>query len=202
MAEEKGDTSSWKLEQIGLVVRDMGQGRGAVFASGLRPVHSQDPAPGGQGMGQRQRNPSRRQGHGHHDGKRRVGALPAGSGDSPHRDYLDSIGEGIQHVLFRVDNLQKEIDRLTRLGWTVLLRPSFGDVEGLGGSPTSTSTPPVSLSSCLNCRKEVRHGGKPERRGMVHRPTRREAHIRLVWALPASSGFERPCTIGWPSPAG
>lgn len=54
------------------------------------------------------------------------------SGDSPHQDYLDGKGEGIQHVLFAVENLQGEIDRLTKLGCTVLLRARLGDKEGSG----------------------------------------------------------------------
>jgi hypothetical protein len=56
-----------------------------------------------------------------------------GAGDSPHRDYLESNGEGIQHVLSTVENLQKEIDRLTGLGCSVLLRARFGEEEGSGG---------------------------------------------------------------------
>jgi 4-hydroxyphenylpyruvate dioxygenase-like putative hemolysin len=52
------------------------------------------------------------------------------SGESPHQEFLDSKGEGIQHVMFAVDDLEKEIDRLTKQGATVLLKAVF-DKGGL-----------------------------------------------------------------------
>jgi 4-hydroxyphenylpyruvate dioxygenase-like putative hemolysin len=41
--------------------------------------------------------------------------------ESPHREFLDSKGEGIQHVMIAVDDVEKEIKRLTDNGCTVLL---------------------------------------------------------------------------------
>jgi len=49
------------------------------------------------------------------------------SGESPHQDFLHNKGEGIQHVMFAVDDLEKEIARLTQLGATILLRANFED---------------------------------------------------------------------------
>jgi hypothetical protein len=40
---------------------------------------------------------------------------------SPHREYLNDKGEGIQHILVTVDDIEKEIKRLTAKGCTVLL---------------------------------------------------------------------------------
>ena len=43
-------------------------------------------------------------------------------GDSPHQEFLDTKGEGIQHIAFAVDDVEKEITRLTQNGASVLLR--------------------------------------------------------------------------------
>ena len=43
-------------------------------------------------------------------------------GDSPHQEFLDSKGEGIQHIAFAVDDLDKEVDQLTKQGVSVLLK--------------------------------------------------------------------------------
>lgn len=47
------------------------------------------------------------------------------SGDSPHKEFLDSKGEGIQHIACAVKDVQKEVDRLTKLGVNILLRAKF-----------------------------------------------------------------------------
>ena len=47
------------------------------------------------------------------------------SGESPHQEFLDSKGEGIQHVLFEVQDLSEELARLTSSGATILLQVSF-----------------------------------------------------------------------------
>jgi len=131
-AEAMG-ASSWKLKQIGMVVEDMDRAMERFSILGFGPfapkVLPPDVKEWVKGKPMR--------------ADVRVVATMVGnvelelcqplSGDSPHRDYLDSKGEGIQHVLFVVKNLQKELDRLTELGCSVLLRASFGDEEGSGG---------------------------------------------------------------------
>jgi hypothetical protein len=47
------------------------------------------------------------------------------SGPSPHQEFLDSKGEGIQHILFEVPDIGKEIERFKRLGATILLYVKF-----------------------------------------------------------------------------
>jgi methylmalonyl-CoA/ethylmalonyl-CoA epimerase len=41
--------------------------------------------------------------------------------ESPHREFLETKGEGIQHFMVAVDDIEKEIKRLTDKGCTVLL---------------------------------------------------------------------------------
>ena len=41
--------------------------------------------------------------------------------ESPHREFLETKGEGFQHIMVVVDNIEKEIKRLTDKGCTLLL---------------------------------------------------------------------------------
>jgi methylmalonyl-CoA/ethylmalonyl-CoA epimerase len=43
-------------------------------------------------------------------------------GDSPHKEYLDEKGEGIQHIAFTVDDLDREVEKLTKKGVMMLFR--------------------------------------------------------------------------------
>lgn len=43
-------------------------------------------------------------------------------GKSPHQEFLDSKGEGIQHIAFAVYDLDKEVAKLTERGVSVPLR--------------------------------------------------------------------------------
>ena len=47
------------------------------------------------------------------------------AGESPHREFLDARGEGIQHLGFLVDDLPAEIGRLTGAGSSVMLTSEF-----------------------------------------------------------------------------
>jgi methylmalonyl-CoA/ethylmalonyl-CoA epimerase len=51
-------------------------------------------------------------------------------GDSPHKEFLEEKGEGIQHLGFFVDNLKSEVETLTQKGSTILLTSEF---KGGGG---------------------------------------------------------------------
>ena len=43
-------------------------------------------------------------------------------GESPHKEFLDSKGEGIQHIACAVSDVEKEVAKLTKQGVSVLLR--------------------------------------------------------------------------------
>ena len=46
-------------------------------------------------------------------------------GDSPHKEFLNSKGEGIQHIGCAVTDIQNKVDKLTKQGVEVLLRAKF-----------------------------------------------------------------------------
>jgi methylmalonyl-CoA/ethylmalonyl-CoA epimerase len=52
------------------------------------------------------------------------------NGKSPHQEFLERKGEGIQHLGFIVDNLEEEVKRLTAKGSVVILTSEF---KGGGG---------------------------------------------------------------------
>ena len=133
MANEKGPSSSWKLEQIGLVVRDMERALERFSHLGFGPFNPKVLPPGDKEWVKGKPTRAGVKVMATIVGNVELELCQPVSGDSPHQDYLNSKGEGIQHVLFAVENLQEEIDRLTGLGCSVLLRASFGDEEGSGG---------------------------------------------------------------------
>ena len=47
------------------------------------------------------------------------------SGESPHKDFLNTKGEGIQHIGCAVKDVQGKVDKLTKQGVEVLLRAKF-----------------------------------------------------------------------------
>jgi methylmalonyl-CoA/ethylmalonyl-CoA epimerase len=46
-------------------------------------------------------------------------------GESPHKEFLNTKGEGIQHIGCAVEGLQNKVDKLTEQGAEVLLRAKF-----------------------------------------------------------------------------
>lgn len=113
---------NWKLQQIGVVVRDMDESIGRLQALGFGPFAERTLPPDREEWfrGERFQPPVK------------ISMAEAGdvqleliqpTGDrGPHREYLDEMGEGIQHVLFVVDDLDKEIAELTAKGAEVVLR--------------------------------------------------------------------------------
>jgi methylmalonyl-CoA/ethylmalonyl-CoA epimerase len=51
-------------------------------------------------------------------------------GESPHKEFLDQKGEGIQHLGFLVDNLEESVKKLTAEGSEILLEAQH---KGGGG---------------------------------------------------------------------
>lgn len=53
-------------------------------------------------------------------GESKIELLEATSADSPIAKFIEKRGEGIHHIAFAVDDIQKEITRLQKEGFTVL----------------------------------------------------------------------------------
>jgi methylmalonyl-CoA/ethylmalonyl-CoA epimerase len=130
---ENENSSSWQMKQIGLVVRDMDKAIDRLTALGFGPFDPKVLPPDVKEWVKGKATRADIKVTATMVGNTELELCQPLSGESPHRDYLESKGEGIQHVLFDVENLQAEIDRLTTLGCFILLRASFGDEEGAGG---------------------------------------------------------------------
>ena len=52
-------------------------------------------------------------------------------GNSPHREFLEAKGEGIQHLGFVVDNLKTEVESLTQKGSSIVLTSEFKNGGGV-----------------------------------------------------------------------
>jgi methylmalonyl-CoA/ethylmalonyl-CoA epimerase len=52
------------------------------------------------------------------------------SGDSPHKEFLETKGEGIQHIACAVEDIQKAVDELAEQDVSILLRAEFPGGRG------------------------------------------------------------------------
>ena len=57
--------------------------------------------------------------------------IQPGNGPNPWSEFLKAKGEGIHHIGFQVENVEKEVNRLTALGAEV---PFYGKVNGEMGA--------------------------------------------------------------------
>jgi len=118
---ENSEIASWKFTQVGVVVRDVKQVAERLETLGIGPF-------------QEMKLPTDRQelfrGKPVLADARIMGATLGGmqleliqplAKESPHREFLEAKGEGIQHIMVVVDDIEKEIKRLTDKGCTVLL---------------------------------------------------------------------------------
>ncbi len=49
------------------------------------------------------------------------------SGLTPHKEFLDAGREGIQHLRFRVENLEKKVAEASKFGYRSIWQKRFGD---------------------------------------------------------------------------
>lgn len=64
-------------------------------------------------------------------GQLRVELTQPIAGDTPQKNFLETRGEGIDHISFRVDDIEKEIDELSKKGFKVTYRVKFVPEGGL-----------------------------------------------------------------------
>ena len=130
MEKSKAGLQSWKLMQIGLVVRNMDKAVKRLSVLGFGPFAPKKLPPGTKEWFRGKPFHANVDVKATMVGNVELELCQPISGESPHQEFLDSKGDGIQHVMFAVDDLEKEIDRLTKQGATVLLKAVF-DSGGL-----------------------------------------------------------------------
>lgn len=130
MSEESSERSTFsKLVQIGIVVKNIEETINKLSAFGIGPFEHRSVPEGakeyfkGQPM----------------EASFKIAAVKLGgvelefiqpvSGKSPHRDFLDEKGEGIQHLAFAVDSLNKDIEMLKENGASVQMESDLGALK-------------------------------------------------------------------------
>jgi methylmalonyl-CoA/ethylmalonyl-CoA epimerase len=120
------ESPSWQFIQVGVVVKNMDEAVKRFTALGIGPFYSkQPPASSIETFRGKPLN-----------AKLIINATMVGGieleliqpvdGESPHMEYFNSKGEGIQHIAFKVDNLDEEVERLEKNGCTPLLHARWG----------------------------------------------------------------------------
>jgi methylmalonyl-CoA/ethylmalonyl-CoA epimerase len=118
---DKPDISSWQLTQVGVVVKDVKQVSERLEFLGFGPFEEMKLPPDRKELFRGEPALA--------DAK--ILTAPLGgvqlelvqplAEKSPHREYVEAKGEGIQHFMVMVDDIEKEIQRLTDKGCTLLL---------------------------------------------------------------------------------
>ena len=124
-------TQSWTLTQVGVVVKDVNKVVERLSSLGIGPFEPKNLPP--------DRNEWFRGKPMYADfniqaariGNVELELIQPLKGESPHKEFLETKGEGIQHVMFAVDDFEKELDRLTKQGVEVLLRAKFPGTSGV-----------------------------------------------------------------------
>ena len=124
-------TQSWTLTQVGVVVKDVNKVVERLSSLGIGPFEPKNLPPDrnewfrGKPMDADFNIQAAR------IGNVELELIQPLKGDSPHKEFLETKGEGIQHVMFAVDDFEKELDRLTKQGVEVLLRAKFPGTSGV-----------------------------------------------------------------------
>ena len=128
----KNNTTFSRLVHIGMVVRDMDKAVERFKALGISPFKPRIlPADARETYRGKPFAPAQRVAiQTAQIGDMELELIQPISGESPHREFLDQKGEGVQHLGFFVDDLKEDVERLTAAGSSVMLTSQF---KGGGG---------------------------------------------------------------------
>ena len=118
---ENSDKASWRFTQVGVVVRDVKQVAERLAFLGIGPFQEMTLPPDRQELFRGKPALADAKIMGATLGGIQLELIQPLAAESPHREFLETRGEGIQHIMIAVDDIEKEISRLTDKGCTVLL---------------------------------------------------------------------------------
>ena len=131
MTQDKTPSSFTKVIQVGLVVRDVEKTVETLTALGIGPFNRMALSPEREEWFRGERMYAEFKIYGAMIGDVQIELIQPLSGDSPHKEFLESKGEGIQHIACAVEDVQKEVEKLTGKGASVLLRAKFPGGRGV-----------------------------------------------------------------------
>lgn len=128
--ENNAESTFAKVIQVGIVVKDIEKTVERLTALGIGPFESHSLSPDREEWYGDKRMYADFKFRVANIGDVQIELIQPVSGNSPHKDFLESKGEGIQHIACAVKDVQKEVDKLTQLGVKILLRAK---ISGGGG---------------------------------------------------------------------
>jgi methylmalonyl-CoA/ethylmalonyl-CoA epimerase len=117
----KNESAHWTITQVGVVVKDVEQVAKRLTELGIGPFESMKLPPDRQELFRGKPALADAKIMGAPVGGLQIELIQPQAVASPHQEYLDSKGEGIQHIMVSVDNIEQELKRLTEKGCTILL---------------------------------------------------------------------------------
>ena len=118
---DNSESASWKLTQVGVVVKDVKQVAERLVFLGIGPFQEMRLPPDRQESFRGKPALADAKIMGTTLGGIQLELIQPVATESPHREFLETKGEGIQHLMVGVDDIEREIKRLTDKGCTVLL---------------------------------------------------------------------------------
>ena len=115
------ETATWTLTQVGVVVKDVEKTVQRLNELGIGPFEEMKLPPDRQEWVRGEPMLADARIMGAKLGGINLEIIQPIAPKAPHQEFLDSKGEGIHHIMVMVDDIEKEIKRLTDKGCTVLL---------------------------------------------------------------------------------
>lgn len=131
MTTDKTESSFTKVIQVGIVVRDVEETVKRLTSLGIGPFSQMVLPPERQEWFRDKRMYADFKIYGAMIGDIQIEFIQPLSGDSPHKEFLETKGEGIQHIACAVEDIEKEVEKLTKQGVTTLLRAKFPGGRGV-----------------------------------------------------------------------
>ena len=116
------DVSSWTMTQVGIVVKDVEQVVARLGELGIGPFDAMKLPPDRQEWVRGEPMFADAKIMGARIGGTQLELIQPIAAKSPRREFLDSKGEGIEHIMFSVADLNKDVKALTSKGCTILLK--------------------------------------------------------------------------------
>jgi methylmalonyl-CoA/ethylmalonyl-CoA epimerase len=128
--ENTSESAFSKVIQIGIVVKDVEKSVERLSALGMGPFKRSSLPPDREEWFRHKRMYADFKFASAYIGDMQIELIEPVSGESPHKEFLETKGEGIQHIACAVKDLQKEVDKLSKMGVEILLRAKFPNGGG------------------------------------------------------------------------
>ncbi len=127
----KTNTENWMLMQVGVVVKDVEKTMKRLEMLGIGPFNELKLPPDRVEYFRGKQMDAEFDIRNTQLGNVQLELIQPLKGASPHKEFLDMKGEGIQHVMYLVDNLSETVKNLTANGVEILLDARSPEGKGI-----------------------------------------------------------------------